>query len=55
MVGHAMEGEHTDSLPVSRDEILQLQQTVLTVLHHLLCVQVLHQAGQNPARTHKKN
>lgn len=41
-----------DSLPVSGYEILQLQQAVFTVLHHLLCVQVLHEAGQDPTHTH---
>lgn len=36
-------------LPVAGDEVLQLQQPVLAVLYHLLRVQVLHQARQNPA------
>lgn len=41
-----------DSLPVSGYKVLQLQQPVFTVLHHFLCVQVLHQARQDPARNH---
>lgn len=40
-----------DSLPVSGYEVLQLQQTVFTVFHHFLCVQMLHQARQDPANT----
>ena len=48
----------SDSLPVPGYEILQLQQPVLTVLHHLLCVQMLHQTRQDPAgaaaQTHVK-
>lgn len=36
-------------LPVSGDEVLQLQQSVFTVLHHLVSVQMLHQTGQDPA------
>lgn len=39
------------SLPVTGDEVLQLQQPMLTVLHHLLCVQVLHQTGEDPTHT----
>lgn len=39
------------SLPVSGDEVLQLQQPVFTVLHHLLSVQMLHQTRQDPARS----
>lgn len=41
-------------LPVAGDEVLQLQQPLLTVLHHLLRVQVLHQARQNPEGTKNK-
>lgn len=41
-----------DSLPVSGDEVLQLQQSVLTVLHHLVRVQMFHQAGQDPEQRH---
>ena len=40
------------SLPVSGDEVLQLQQAELTLLHHLLSVEVLHQAGEDPTHTH---
>ena len=36
------------SLPVPGDEVLQLQQPHLTVLHHLLRVQMLHQTRQHP-------
>jgi len=43
-----------DSLPVSGDEVLQLQQPVLTVLHHLLGVEMLHQTRQDPAAANRK-
>lgn len=42
------------SLPVTRDKILELQESMLTVLYHLLSIQVLHQARQNPANRRKK-
>lgn len=32
----------TDSLPISGDKILQFQQPVFTVLHHLVSVQMFH-------------
>ena len=32
------------SLPITRYKILELQEPMLTVLYHLLSVQVLHQA-----------
>lgn len=42
-------------LPVSSNEILQLQQSVFTVLHHLVCVQMLHQTRQNPTTSEHNN
>lgn len=42
------------SLPITRYKILQLQKPMLTVLYHLLSIQVLHQARQNPANRRKK-
>jgi len=42
------------SLPVPRYEILEFQEPMLTVLHHLFRIQVLHQAGQNPETRRRK-
>lgn len=44
-----------DSLPVSGDEVLQLQQSVFTVFNHLISVQMLHQTRQDPTHTHTHN
>lgn len=41
-----------DSLPVSGDEVLQLQQSLFTVFNHLISVQMLHQTRQDPTHTH---
>lgn len=44
-----------DLLPVSGDEVLQLQQSVLAVLHHLLSVQMFHETRQDPAGSGNKH